>query len=259
LLSWKLGPLSILHLSIYGSWNCEYLAIIIVPIPRWWPLILVPDRFSRDPSYPGRKLNTTTTPDPSAPTEQVTPPFSATPLPTTTPKLNNVPTFDLTVICPPLVLGPWVHPLGPSGLASLNYSNSQIRGIVRGEYRASRLPRPLAPLWVDVRDAALAHVEAALRIGSAHGALSNGRYTICSPKKFNYHMVGEIIREEFPEWAEQVLPPKEEIPPFVNISLDGTLATRDLGVTYRSFRECVVDLVRQLREEILREAEACRS
>jgi len=72
-------------------------------------------------------------------------------------------------------------------------------------------------------------------------------------------MVGEIIREEFPEWAEQVLPPKEEIPPFMNISLDGTLVTRDLGVTYRSFRECVVDLVCQLREEILREAEASRS
>jgi hypothetical protein len=67
------------------------------------------------------------------------------------------------------------------------------------------------------------------------------------------------MREEFPEWAEEVLPPKEETPPFKNFSLDGTPATRDLGVTYRSFRECVIDLVRQLRAEVLREAEAKKS
>ena len=67
------------------------------------------------------------------------------------------------------------------------------------------------------------------------------------------------MREEFPGWAGDVLPPREEIPPFKSISLDGSPATRDFGVTYRSFRECVVDLVRQLRAEILREAEANRS
>lgn len=63
------------------------------------------------------------------------------------------------------------------------------------------------------------------------------------------------MREEFPEWAEDVLPPRVEVPPFKNISLDGTPATRDLGVLYRSFRECVVDVVHQLRVEALREAE----
>ena len=164
----------------------------------------------------------------------------------------------MTVICPPLVIGPWVHPLGSSGLASLNHSNHQIGNIVRGEYRSSRLPPPLAPLWVDVRDAALAHVEAALRLDSRPGP-SNGRYATCSPEKLNYHMVAEIMREEFLEWAEEVLPPKEEMPPLKNISLDGVPATKDLGVTYRSLRECIVDLVRQLREEILREAEENKS
>ena len=63
------------------------------------------------------------------------------------------------------------------------------------------------------------------------------------------------MREEFPEWAEEVLPPREETPPFKNISMDGIRATEELGVEYRSFRECVVDLVRQLRAEVLREAE----
>ena len=67
------------------------------------------------------------------------------------------------------------------------------------------------------------------------------------------------MREEFPEWAEEVLPPREEIPPFKSFVLDGSPATRDLGVTCRSFRECVIDLVRQLRAEILREVEANKS
>ncbi|KAF9647899.1 NAD(P)-binding protein, partial [Thelephora ganbajun] len=164
-------------------------------------------------------------------------------------------TFDLTVFCPPLILGPWVHPLGPSGLDSLNYSNRQFRDIVRGDFRSSHLPEPLAPLWVDVRDVALAHVEAALRLDSGSRPPSNERYAICSPEKFNYHLVGEIIREEFPDWAGEILPPKKGIPPFKGVSLDGTPVTDDLGVTYRSFRECVIDTVRQLRTEVLREAE----
>jgi hypothetical protein len=85
------------------------------------------------------------------------------------------------------------------------------------------------------------------------------RYLISSPEKFNYHIAAEIIREEFPEWAEEVLPPREGIPPFRNISLDGTPVTKDFGFMYRSFRECVIDLVRQLRAEVLREAEANES
>ena len=195
---------------------------------------MVLNHFLSDPSYPGHGKHT----------------GSTTPL--------NGCTFDLTVFCPPLILGPWAHPLGPSGLASLNYSNQHIRDMVRGEYHSSYLPTPLAPLWVDVRDAALAHVEAALQLDPS-GPSSNRRYITCSPERFNYHLVGEIIREEFPEWAEEVLPPKEEMPPFTNISLDGTPVTKDLGVTYQSFRECVVDLVRQLRAEVLREAEANKS
>ena len=64
------------------------------------------------------------------------------------------------------------------------------------------------------------------------------------------------MREEFPEWAEEVLPPRVEMPPLKNVFLDGSSTARDFGVTYRSFQECVVDLVRQLRAEVLREAEA---
>jgi len=193
-----------------------------------------PVHFPSDPNYPGNGRNASSTTRP------------------------NGDTLSLTVICPSVILGPWVHHLGPSGLASLNLSNRKIRNIVRGEYRSSRLPQVLNPLWVDVRDVALAHVEAALRLDSS-GPSSNGRYVVSSPEPFNYHLVGEIIREEFPEWAEEVLPLREEMPPFKNMFLDGTPATRDLGVKYRSFKECIVELVRQLRAEVLREGEVDKS
>ena len=155
--------------SIYGNYNCERVPREFHRIDGSFKSLIY---LLSDPSYPA------TTPAP------------------------NTGTFDMTVICPPFVFGPWVHPLGPSGLASLNDSNCQIRNIVRGDYLSSQLPQSFAPLWVDVRDVALAHVEAALRLGP--GPSSNGRYTICSPERFTYHLVGEIIREEFPEWAEEV-------------------------------------------------------
>jgi hypothetical protein len=110
---------------------------------------------------------------------------------------------------------------------------------------------------VDVRDVALAHVEAALRLDrTQHPSISNGRYAVCSPERFDFHLAGEIMREEFPEWAEEVLPPTVGRPPFKDVFLDGAPATGELGVSYRSFRECVVDVVRQLRAEVLREMEA---
>ena len=134
---------------------------------------------------------------------------------------------------PPLVFGPWVHPPGASRLASLNYSNYQIRNAVGGDFRSSHLPWSFTPVWVDVRDVALAHVEAALQLDRS-GLSSNGRYVTCSPERFNYHLVGEIVKEEFMEWAGDIFPPKEGILPFKNISSDGTPVTKDLGVMYRS-------------------------
>jgi len=79
---------------------------------------------------------------------------------------------------------------------------------------------------VDVRDLTLVHVEAALQ-SDPSGSSSDRRYAICSPEKFNYYLVGEIIREEFPEWAEDVLPPKGGVPPFGDVSLDGITVTED--------------------------------
>ena len=66
--------------------------------------------------------------------------------------------IDLTVFCPAYALGPWVHPL--ESLSSISTSNRVLRDMVLGITKNPAIAAR-ASTWVDVRDLALAHVEAA--------------------------------------------------------------------------------------------------
>ena len=152
--------------------------------------------------------------------------------------------IDLTVFCPPLVFGPWVHPLG--SLSSLNTSNQTLRNMVLGVAYSVSTSR--TPAWVDVRDLALAHVEAAY----IRPETSNKRYAVCSPEKSSYQRAAEIIREEFPEWAGNVVPPPGGPPP-AGISLDGSPVMREFGIKYTSLRESIVAVAKQIHDEGVKE------
>jgi len=154
--------------------------------------------------------------------------------------------IDLTVFCPPYVLGPWVHPV--ESLSSINTSNQIIRDMVLGVSKHS----PVAlrtPAWVDVRDLALAHVEAAY----VRPETSNKRFAVCSPEKLSYQKAAQIIKEEFSaEWAQGVaLPPGA--PPPATIGLDGSPIVKELGIEYTSLRECIVDLAKELHDQAVKE------
>ena len=152
--------------------------------------------------------------------------------------------IDLTVFCPPMVLGPWVHPL--ESLSSVNTSNQAIRDMVLGATEHTSLTTR-APAWVDVRDLALAHVEAAhIRPGT-----SNKRFAVCNPEGLSYQKVAQIIKEKFPEWSEVTLPPGG--PPPATIGLDGNPLTEALEIKYTSLRECIVDLAKQLHDQAVKE------
>jgi nucleoside-diphosphate-sugar epimerase len=132
-------------------------------------------------------------------------------------------------------------------LSSINTSN-QSSGIWFWASRKTPLRPHACPLWVDVRDLALAHVEAAY----IRPETSNKRFVVCSPEKSSYQHAAQIIKEEFPEWAEKVaLPPGG--PPPAHISLDGSPLTKELGIKYTSLRECIVAVVKQLRDEAVKE------
>lgn len=152
--------------------------------------------------------------------------------------------IDLTVFCPPIVLGPWVHPL--ENLSSINTSMQGHRDMILGvpgkPYAAMR-----PPFWVDVRDLALAHVEAAY----IRPETSNKRFVVCSPEKSNFQKEAEIIKEAFPEWGDKiVLPPSG---PPVARDLDGSPLTKELGINYTSSKECIVALAKQVHDQAVKE------
>ena len=153
--------------------------------------------------------------------------------------------IDLVTLCPPVVFGRWVHPM--ESLSSINTSNEVLRDMVLGITRES-VAAARSPTWVDIKDLALAHVEAAY----IRPETSNRRFVVSSPEKSSYQRVAQIIKAEFPEWAEKVaLPPGG--PPPTSIGLDGSPLTVELGIKYTSLRESVVAVVKQIHDEAVKE------
>ncbi|KAF1971005.1 NAD dependent epimerase/dehydratase [Bimuria novae-zelandiae CBS 107.79] len=145
------------------------------------------------------------------------------------------PAFDVVTLCPPMTFGPIAHPV--QKLADLNESNAMLWNVASGK----DMPVARVPFWVDVRDLAVAHVEALLR-AEAGGK----RYVVASPEKFSYGVVKRVVEEEFPWGKERVAKGEQEIED--SYDLDGETAGKELGVRYRSFRETVKDFVEQAVE-----------
>ena len=143
------------------------------------------------------------------------------------------PGFDLVTLCPPMTFGPVVHPVADA--ASLNESNAALWGIASGK---RPLPVARVPFWVDVRDLAVAHVEALLR-----PEVGGRRYVPSAPERFSYGLAARIIHDQF-DWAKGKVA-LEEQKADESHGLDGETAARELGFTYRTFKESVVDLVSQ--------------
>lgn len=156
--------------------------------------------------------------------------------------------FDLVVICPPMVFGPVVHPL-PGGLADLNDSNLQLWRAVNSGAAGTWQP---APIWVDVRDLARAHVEAVVRQGAG-----GKRLLVCAPEGYSGQRVADITREAF-EWVREGVPPTgaegTPVPPAPRGY--GGVAAKLLDITYTDLVTTVKDVVTQLREMQLREQSA---
>lgn len=142
------------------------------------------------------------------------------------------PSFDVVTLCPPMTFGPIVHPV--ENLEYLNESNAMLWHVASG----NELPVARVPFWVDVRDLAVAHVEALLR-EEAGGK----RFVIASPEKFSYGLVKEIVEKDFSWGKGRVAEGKQAVED--SYDLDGETAGKELGMGYRSFRETVRDFVEQ--------------
>ncbi|KAM0326678.1 hypothetical protein ACHAQA_006548 [Verticillium albo-atrum] len=143
------------------------------------------------------------------------------------------PAFDLVTLCPPMTFGPVVHPVDT--VENLNESNAMLWKIASG---AEPLPVARVPFWIDVRDLALAHVEAAVRPDAG-----GQRFVPAAGERFSYGKAASIMVDEF-DWAKGRVHVEEQA---IDEShgLDGETAAAALGLEYRSFRQTVADLVRQ--------------
>ncbi len=136
-----------------------------------------------------------------------------------------------------MVFGPIVHPLAK--LSELNDSTAMIYQVVSG---TDPLPVGRITAWVDVRDLALAHVEALLRPEAG-----NHRFLVASPEKYTYQRAADILRQEF-AWAMGEVTKGDEGAPIPDrFDVDGETAAQVFGIQYKSFKECVLETGAQLK------------
>lgn len=148
------------------------------------------------------------------------------------------PNFQISTLCPPLVLGPVVHYF--NSLDAINTSNQRVRDMIQGKMK-EKLSATGIIIWTDVRDLALAHVRA-IELPEAAGQ----RFFITAGYYSNAE-IANIIKKNFPDLANK-LPDKIEtdVPDPQAFGYDNSRSKKVLGLKYRSLEESVTDTVKSL-------------
>lgn len=153
------------------------------------------------------------------------------------------PSFSITTLCPPLVLGPINKNL--QSLDSLNTSNERMRDMIAGKMQEKLSPTGTY-IWIDVRDLADCHVRAMEKAEAG-----NQRYFTTAGLFSNAEIV-EIIAREYPEYKSK-LPTGDALkegkyPDDGVYAANNKKATDLLGKKWRSLDDSVRDTVRTLKE-----------
>ncbi|KAJ9477211.1 NADPH-dependent methylglyoxal reductase GRE2 [Pseudozyma hubeiensis] len=156
---------------------------------------------------------------------------------------ENKPSWDLVTVNPPLVFGPILHQVASP--EKLNTSVGFVWGLLHGSKKEDDLLAP-AGNCVDVRDVAYVHVESLVR----EDAGSNRFATSLGP--FVYQDVVDVIHNDSSvpaEWKKQVPTGKQGAGSSVKQNeLDGSKATRVLGLNYIQLKDVVQDMVASLAD-----------
>ncbi|KAF8608357.1 dihydroflavonol-4-reductase [Ceratobasidium sp. AG-I] len=155
---------------------------------------------------------------------------------------NEKPGFDLVTICPPMLYGPVIQEV--TSMKKLNASSTKFYSIFNGEEKD--LTNVGVWLWVDVRDAAEAHL-AALEKPDA-----SGKRFLVSEGAFNIAQLVDYIWEHYPERAQAKGIPKSSpsagYPEAGTYLSDNSLSRSILGTTYTSFSDMLKDQLAQFVE-----------
>lgn len=148
---------------------------------------------------------------------------------------NKKPHFSLSVLNPPMVLGPTVHDVS---FAAPNIAAWDMNRFVSGEL--DDVPDTTFWGFVDVRDLARAHVLALEKPEAA-----NQRF-FTAAGRYSYQQLADILRESprIPASIKKKVPvgkPGQNYPGPDVYEVDNSKSKRVLGVTYRPLEECVID------------------
>jgi nucleoside-diphosphate-sugar epimerase len=151
--------------------------------------------------------------------------------------------WDLVTLCPPMVYGPIAYHV--NSMEELGESVAQVyNGYLNKKTPSDDLPPQPIPLYVDVRDLALAHVRA---MDAPEAA--NQRFGICSGDIRNQE-VADLLRKEVPGVDKRVPSgePGKDMRPVDAFSQDSSKAEKVLGLGWRSKEETFGDMGRQFVE-----------
>lgn len=146
------------------------------------------------------------------------------------------PNFSIATVCPPMIYGPIVQQV--TDMRKLNTSSADIYRLIDGSEK--EVPPTGFPCFADVRDVAEAH-----RLAFEKEEAANQRYFITGGN-FLYEDWCDIIHEKFPQLKDRTPTPKKGAKRPETFKVDNSKAKRELGLTFRSLEECVVDTVNDL-------------
>ncbi|OTA89286.1 hypothetical protein M434DRAFT_60277, partial [Hypoxylon sp. CO27-5] len=140
--------------------------------------------------------------------------------------------FELATVCPPWVFGPYAYELESTR------GVSESVGLLDGIIDSDAIPAFDFGGYADSREVAFAHIRA-LEVPEAAGK----RFLV--GQDFRYQAAVDIAREEFPE-LEKRLPVGNKGEWIPGYHIDGSEATRVLGLKYGTLKDTVVQTYKQL-------------
>ncbi|KAK4496708.1 hypothetical protein PRZ48_012691 [Zasmidium cellare] len=154
---------------------------------------------------------------------------------------QNQPAFNLISLCPAMVFGAFLPGAESSSIAKLNESNKLVWDVAR-QGRDGCIPPTKAPVWIDVRDVAKAHVKAL----TMSEKLAGKRLLLAA---------GVYCNQEIADAARRACPAFREVIPVgetgkreadTHFKVDADSASKMLGIEWTSLENSLKSLVPQL-------------
>ncbi len=156
---------------------------------------------------------------------------------------DNKVKWDLVVLNPPMIYGPMSNK--PSTEKDLNESTIRIYdGFFKNKKPEDKVLDDGLPLYVDVRDIALAHVRAMDAPGAAN------KRVLVAAGDLRSQEISDILRADV-KGADAVVPrgePGKNTKPATAFSMDSSVAEKELGIKWTSKQDTFRDLGNQLMD-----------